>query len=106
MWRRRDQPNTRRRMSHLGDRWIDLVTGKLSSLTRLSSLGHLDLQLFRVDQVVTRNPKTARSNLLDSAVSRVAIFIDDVASRIFATFTGIALATNAVHRDRQSFVRF
>src|SRR5436853_1899171 len=44
MWRRRNQPDTWRRVPHLGDPGIDFLAWQLAALTGFGTLGHLDLQ--------------------------------------------------------------
>lgn len=50
--RRRDESDSGGRVTGAGDRLGDLVAGELSSLSRLGSLRHLDLQLVGVGEVV------------------------------------------------------
>ena len=49
-------------------------------------------------------PKRAGGDLLDGAVLRVAVGQRLVALRVLAAFAGVALAADAVHRDRQGLV--
>ncbi len=44
--------------------------------------------------------------MFDCTVARVSVRVEEVTIRILAAFTGIALAANAVHGNRQRFVRF
>ena len=67
--RRRDQADARRAVTRLGDEVIDLVAGKLPPLARLGPLGHLDLDLDGVGQVVGGHAEAAAGNLLDRAVA-------------------------------------
>ncbi len=93
-------------MAHFGDPGIDLRAGQLPAFAGLGALGHLDLQLARIDQVFAGHAKAGRSHLFDGAVARIAVGIEDVAGRVFAAFAGVALAADAVHGDRQGFVGF
>ncbi len=104
--RRRDQADARRRMADLGDPRINLVAGQLAALAGLGALRHLDLQFPRVDQIFARHAEAAGRHLLDGAVARIAVGIEDVAGRIFAALAGVALAADAVHGDGQRLVRF
>ena len=63
--RRRDQADARRGVADPGDVLVDLVAGQLAALARLGALGHLDLQLVGVDQVVDRHAEAAGGDLLD-----------------------------------------
>src|SRR5215204_2445412 len=103
---RRNQPHAWRRMTYLGDPWIDLAPWQLPTLTRFSSLRHLDLQLLGVDQVKACHSKTARRHLLNGTIAGIAVFIHDIACRVFTTFAGVTSAANSIHGDRQRFVCF
>src|ERR1019366_421212 len=61
---------------------------------------HLDLQLVGVDEVVDRHAEATRCDLLDRRAAVVA-----EALRILTTLTGVRLAADPVHRDRQVLVR-
>ena len=52
MGRRRDQLDTRGGLPHPADVFIDLVARQLSAFTGFGALGHLDLQICGVDQVI------------------------------------------------------
>ena len=68
---------------------------------------HFDLQLFGFDQIQTGHPKAGRGHLLDGAVLAVAqIVLPGIAIGVFATFAGIALAADPVHRHGQRLMRF
>ena len=92
--------------ARLRDPRIHLGAGQLAALAGLRALRHLDLQFFRVDQVVTGDAEAARRHLLDGRVLRVAVLHRHVAIRIFATLARVALAADAVHGDGQRLVRF
>src|SRR5271170_5009406 len=81
------------------------MTGKLAALARLGPLRHLDLQLVRVDQVMTGDAETRRRHLLDRTAAEVAVGVAHKPRRILAAFAGVALAADPVHRDREIFVR-
>ena len=63
--RRADQPDARRRVPRLGDPRVHLVAGQLAALAGLGALGHLDLQVVGVRQVLRRHPEAPRRHLLD-----------------------------------------
>ena len=58
--RRRDEADAGRGVAHLGDPGIDLLARELAAFAGLGALGHLDLQLARVDQVVAGDAEAAR----------------------------------------------
>ena len=58
--RRRDEADARRGEAGLGDPGIDLGAGQLAALAGLGALGHLDLQLAGVDEVLARDAEAAR----------------------------------------------
>ena len=94
-------------MTSFGNPGIDLGTRQLSTFTRLGTLRHLDLQLTGVDQIVAGDTKATRSHLLDGTVLAVAqVVAPGIAVGVFATFAGVASATDAVHGDCQCLVRF
>ena len=78
---RGDEPDARGRVPHLGDPRVDLVPGKLAALARLGALGHLDLEILRVDQVLAGHSEAAGGDLLDRAAPRVAVRLAPVAQR-------------------------
>ena len=102
--RRADQAHPRGGVAGAGDPRVDLGTGELATLARLRPLGHLDLQLAGVDQVLARHPEAAAGDLLDRAVPRVAVRERRVAGRILAPLAGVGLAAQPVHRDRERLV--
>src|SRR6185503_12690412 len=106
MWRWRDETDARSGVPNSGDLRINFVTRKLSAFARLRTLRDLDLQLLSIDQIVAGDTKPPGSDLLNSAVARVAAVVDHVTRRILSAFPGIALAADAVHGNRQSFVCF
>ena len=93
-------------MPHSCDDFINLVSRQLTTLTGLCALRHLDLQLVRIYQVVRRDSESSRGDLLHCTASKVSIGIAIKALLVFATFSCIRLAANAVHRNRESLVRF
>jgi hypothetical protein len=51
----------------------DFVAGQFTTLSRLSTLGHLDLELISISQVVAGDTKATRGNLLDCRSHCIAI---------------------------------
>src|SRR5436853_4762683 len=99
--RRRNQSHTRGRMPHARNLGINFVTGKLPAFARLGALSDLDLQLSSVHEVIAGHAESSRCYLLDRAITRVAIRIDEVARRIFAALAGIASGSDTIHRNRE-----
>ena len=105
MRRRADQRHARRRMTQLGDHLADLEARQLAALAGLGALGHLDLELAAVVEVLRRDAEAARRHLLDGRRGVVAVGARPIARRILAAFARIGLRPDAVHGDRQRLVR-
>src|SRR6056297_2795771 len=103
--RRADQTDTGRAVANPRDVFIDLSTWQLSAFARLGTLRDFDLNLIGVGQVFDRDAESTRGDLLDRRSFGIAVFQGLETDGIFAAFAGIALAAQAVHRDRQRFVR-
>ena len=71
--RRRDQTDAGGRVADRADVLVDLVPGQLAALAGLGALGHLDLQLVGVDEVVDRHAEASRGDLLDRRAAAVAV---------------------------------
>ena len=67
------RPTPGGREPSLGDPGIDLGAGQLPALAGLCALGHLDLELAGVDQVLARDPEAARGHLLYRGILRVPV---------------------------------
>src|SRR5215813_11289876 len=127
MGRRRDELYARGCVAQLGDVLGNLAAWQLPALARLRSLCDLDLDLLCGIKILRGYPETARSHLLDFRLKRIALFeldvaLDAIASQarpqgftsadrfvaapVFAALTGIGLAADAIHGDRQIGVRF
>src|SRR5437762_7463373 len=102
----RTEPYSRRRVAHLRDPRIHLVSGQLAALAGLGALRHLDLQAVGGHEVLARDAEACRRNLFDRAAARVAVRLGDVARWILAALAGVRLAAQAIHRNRQRLVRF
>ena len=63
------RPTPGGREASLGDPGVDLGARQLAALAGLGALGHLDLELAGVDQVLARHAEAARGHLLDRASS-------------------------------------
>ena len=59
MGRRRDKADTGSSPAAFGDPGIDFTSGQLTAFTWLGTLGDLDLDLIRVDQIIAGNAKAA-----------------------------------------------
>ncbi len=103
--RRRDQADARCRVPHLGHPRVHLVARKLPTLTGFRTLGHLDLDVGAVGQVVAGHAEPARRHLLDRAAPPVTVLVTVEPADRFAALARIRPAAKAVHRDRQRLVR-
>jgi hypothetical protein len=99
--RRRDQADAGLGVAQPRDQRIDLAARQLAAFAGLGALRDLDLQHFGTDQVGRGHAEAAGGDLLD-----LAALLGAVARGVFAAFAGIAAPAEAVHRDRQRFVRF
>ena len=102
--RRRYQLHSGRSPPHPPYVLIDFVAGELTSLSRLRTLRHFDLQVGSVHQIVGGNAKPPGSHLLHSAAPRVAVGIGSKATVVFSALTGIALGVYTVHSYGQGLV--
>src|SRR6185369_14070717 len=94
-------------MSGLGDPREHFRAGEFPPLARFGPLGHFDLDLACIGQVVAGDAEAAGSNLFDGAVLGVARFVRPGETlRVLATFAGVGLAADPVHGDRQRLVGF
>ena len=103
---RRDEPDTGGRVPGLRDPRVDLVARQLPALARLRTLGHLDLDVVGIDEVLARHPEASGRNLLDGRALRITVRHRDEALGILATLPRVRLRSEPVHRDRQRLVRF
>ncbi len=103
--RRGDQADAGLGVAQAGDLLGDLVAGQLAALAGLGALGHLDLQLVGVDQVLGGDPEAAGGDLLDAGVLVVAALAPGVvAVRVLAALTAVGQATEQVHGLGQRLV--
>src|SRR4029077_12662539 len=94
MGRRRNQRRARSGVADARDVFTDFLRGQLAAFAGFRALGHLDFELFGVDEIISGDSKTSRGHLLDF-VGRGGL--EAVGLGIFTTFTGIATATELVH---------
>src|SRR5688500_11930016 len=104
--RRRDQAYAGRSVADLRDPRINFSARQLTAFTRLRALGHFDLKLLGVAEVVAGYAETAGRDLFDGAVFGIAVWLQRIARRVLTAFTGVALAAEAVHGNGQRLVRF
>ena len=91
-------------MTSLGNHLINLEPWELTALARLCTLSNLNLYFVGINQIFGSDTEAARSHLLDSTASRLTVGARLEALSIFATLTGVALGTNAVHGNSKSLV--
>ena len=82
------------------------MAGELAAFARLGALRHLDLQIVAVDEILARHAEAGRRHLLDRAAAPIAVRIFLVARRVLAAFAGVRLRAEAIHGNRERFVRF
>ena len=99
--RRRDEPDAGRRVPGATDPRVHLVAGQLTALAGLGALGELDLDVVGVGQVLAGHAEPARRDLLDRRAAHRVV----QALRVLAALTGVRLAADAVHGDRERLVR-
>jgi hypothetical protein len=80
--------------------------GRQRPLARLGALGHLDLEVVGVDEVLRGDTEAARCDLVDRRAPEVAVLVASVAVGVFAALAGVRLSADPVHRDREVLVRF
>ena len=94
---RGDQPHARRGVAGTGDPGVHLVARQLATFARLGPLGHLDLEVVAVDQVLARHPEASRGHLLDGRPPEVAVGLRREPVGVLAPLTGVGPAADAVH---------
>jgi len=97
---RGDEADTRGRVPGPGHPRVDLRTGELATLARLRALGHLDLDVVRVREVVGGDAEPAGGDLLDRAAPlRVVQPVG-----VLPALAGVRLGAEPVHRDGEGLV--
>ncbi len=104
MRRRRNERDARNGVAGLGDDVVHLEARQLAALARLCTLGHLDLDLFGVDEVFGSHTETAGSDLLRLARQADAVHLGMVAGIVFTALARIAARTELVHGQCQCLV--
>ena len=89
--RRRDQAHAGRAVPGLGHPGVDLVAGQLATLAGLGALGHLDLDVVGVGEVLRGDSEAAGRDLLDR---RATLGVVETVG-VLATLTGVGLARPA-----------
>src|SRR5207302_5118979 len=79
--------------------------GELPALAGLGALGHLDLKIGGVDEVLAGDAEAPGRDLLDRAPAPIAVGVAPVARGVLAALAGIGPATDAVHGDGEGLVR-
>src|SRR6202035_3056611 len=99
------QADAGHRVADRADVGVDLVAGQLAALAGLGTLGHLDLQLVGVDEVVDRHAEAAGGHLLDRRASSVAVGVGLEARRVLAALARVRAPAEPVHGYRERLVR-
>ena len=106
MWWWWNKRYTRCWKSCLSNPRIYLLTRKMSALTRLCTLRHLNLYFFCTYKVLRCNTKSSWSYLLNCRTSVKSVSSDCESVIIFTAFTTIWLTMYHIHSNRHSFVCF
>ena len=104
--RRRDEADTGRGVPYLGHPRVHLVPRKLAALTGFRTLGHLDLDVGAVRQVVRGDAEPRRGDLLDRAAAPIAVGVGVETIDVLTALTAVGPAADPVHRDGERLVRF
>ena len=105
MRRGRDKLDAGRRVANPAYVFVHLVAGQLSTLAGLGALRHLYLQVLGVGEVSDGHAEATGSNLLYSAVARVAVGVERVAMPVLAALAGVGTRADAVHGYGERLVR-
>ena len=87
-------------VADFGHEGVDLVAGELAALAGLGALGHLNLQVAGVAEVVGRDAEAPGGDLLDGAAE-----VGAEALGILAAFARVAHRAEGVHRLGNGLVR-
>ena len=104
--RRETSPTPGSGVANFGNPWIDLGAREFAPFAGLSALRNLDLDLVGIDEVFAGDAEAAGRDLFDGGAFAVTILHRFKAFWIFATFTGVRLAADTVHRDGEGLVGF
>ena len=80
------------------------MAGQLAALAGLGALGHLDLQLVGVDEVVDGHAEAPGGHLLDGRAPQVAVVVAREAPRVLPALARVRAPAEAVHGDGQRLV--
>ena len=86
------------------DRGGHLVSRQLTTLARFGSLGHLNLELVGICEVVGGHTEATGGNLLDRRAHGVAVGQDLRTLGIFTALSGVRLASETIHCNSKSRV--
>ena len=102
----RNQLHSRLSVPQSRNQLRNFMPRQLPTLTRLRSLRYLDFNLFRVNQVLSRDPKTAARHLLDLVVQqRRSAMHQHIRSRIFPALASIRSPAKQIHPLGNRLVR-
>ena len=104
--RGRDEADAGDGVADPGDDVIHLVAGQLTAFAGLGALRHFDLQFVGVHEVMRGDAEASGGHLLDGGAAGVTVGVGDEAGFVLTAFARVAAATDAVHGDGESFVRF
>src|SRR5579875_1507186 len=104
MGRRRNKRNPWRGVANARNVLVHLMPGQLPAFTGLSALRHLDLQLIGVDEILGRHAETRGGYLFNGATAAIAVWVRDVAHRVFPTLSGVAFSADTIHCNGEGFV--
>ena len=97
----RDQTHARGGDAHFRNPRVDLVRWQLATFAGLCTLGHLNLDVGAVGQVVAGHTEAARRYLLDGRAFPITVGLHFETVWIFAALAGIGHRTQAIHSDGQ-----
>ena len=103
---RRNQCHTRCGMSGLCNPRINFLCRQVSAFAWLCTLCHLNLNFLCGGQVFRSDTEPSRGNLLDGRTFINGTTRSDDSFQIFAAFTAVGLAADAVHCHCHAFVCF
>src|SRR5436190_16864488 len=106
VWWRTDQADTWCRMTRPRNPRVHFVPRQLAALAGFGPLGHFDLQVVGIDQVLRGHSEAAGGDLMDGRPAQVTIWIAHVSIGVLAALTGVRLSADPIHRDGQGLVRF
>ena len=96
-----DEANARRGMPHPGNVGVDLVAGQLAAFPGLGALGHLNLDVIGVDQVLGGHAKAPGGDLLNGRAKGIAVGQGLEPIRLLAALAGVRLAADPVHGNSE-----